>query len=255
MNDNSGSKVTFGKLNAERCVNYNADASVEEPKKLAQSRKNILATLQECYSNLDLFIIDQRLKPINPWLNNQQKKLSYSQLSPTIVEPTNTPLNQLVNGLSVKNHPHFRYSFGCLKQLVSWLSASSSVLFQPHQSRSLNDSVNLVYEELYNIWIAENNPQPKVFNTVFTIIIYLYLIIMVPLQIIGNTNEYWGLVIIPSVFLIYMIPIVAAEWYGNPFDINRERDHIPSRQYRTGTCALIKSDFANLATKWNLSHK
>jgi len=109
----------------------------------------------------------------------------------------------------------------------------------------VEDRLHLVFKQISDIWVSNQVKEPQMYSTIFTSILVLYLGILVPLQVIGSTNEYWALLIIPIIIMIYVSPLIVSNWIGHPFKKNKMRNHPPHRQHRAGLCEKIARMFGD----------
>jgi hypothetical protein len=99
---------------------------------------------------------------------------------------------------------------------------------------TIETRTNAVREKLTNISIENKTLRPPAYNYTFNMIVSFYLIVLVPLQVISSANAYWGFLIIPTIMMIFIVPVVISNWIGTPFQERKEDKHPPHREYRSG---------------------
>lgn len=137
-------------------------------------------------------------------------------------------------------------SLHIVKQAIeNILGLLSDPIYRPNHISIAQDHLHKLFEQITKKWTHMQVQEPQMYGVIFNVILFFYLGILVPLQVISNTNAYWGLFIIPIIIMIYLAPIIVSNWIGEPFRKNKFRVHPPHRQYRGLLCEKIANMFGD----------
>jgi hypothetical protein len=139
----------------------------------------------------------------------------------------------------LQNDP-YTMSLSAISRIGAILEAP---IYQTRDISSIHRNLIDVSDKISAIWVDRQARRPKIYKQVFQIVVFFYLVFSVPLQVISNTNGYWGIVIIPTIMMIYITPLIVSEWLGFPFTNNKESMHPPHRQFRGDLCEEIMQHF------------
>jgi hypothetical protein len=108
---------------------------------------------------------------------------------------------------------------------------------------SVSTCFDKIHEEIEGILSKNENKRPKAFERLFILTMIFYTHVMIPIQFISSTNAYWGVVGIPCILAVYLIPLALKDWYGNPFIRAKMTVRSTFISRRNKSCAEIRKMF------------
>lgn len=89
--------------------------------------------------------------------------------------------------------------------------------------KRISDDIYKINNEVNEVNKAQRIFTPQVFNFVEYFILGFYLLILTPLEVYSNTED-WLLLIYPTILALYVLPILFGDWLKDPFAKNPRYD-------------------------------